>query len=119
MLRLVSARQWRSPTAAMRIFLPSSPRRVLHRIRLVAAPALDFELPRIEVALHVGLVEVLLPREQRAAADALRGGRLILALLQPADQRITHAGTCSLSEGNENRNAIRWTSRTMGSKPCS
>src|SRR5258708_15320521 len=76
----------------MRIALPSlaGPRRVLHRIRLVAGPTLGLELPRVEIALHVGLVEVLLPREQRPAADAILGCRLFLALLQPAHQLAHH-----------------------------
>src|SRR4051812_33147275 len=90
MLRRVSARQCRSPTAAMRIVLASGPVRVLHRVGAVAGPVWRLELACVAIALPVGLVQVLLAREQRSAADALGWGRLRLTTLHPVDQFAHH-----------------------------
>src|SRR5205823_6485719 len=76
--------------SALRIVLPFGPRRVPHRVRLIAGPVFRFEFTCVEIPLHVGLVKVLLPGEERAAADLVCAGSLVLSPPQSIEQLVHH-----------------------------
>src|SRR5260370_42072835 len=86
MLRRVSARQWRSPTAAMRMTRASMLIGVFHRIDVVAGPAGHFALAGVEVTFDVRFMQVFLSREKRAAAHPLGGRGRLLELDHPLEQ---------------------------------
>src|SRR5207237_525161 len=58
----------------------------------VALPAVDLQLAGIAVAVLVDLAQVLLPRQQGPAADAIGGCGLVFLATQPRDELAHHPG---------------------------
>jgi len=63
---------------------------ILDRVGPIAGPALGLRLAGVPITLDVRLVQVLLPRQQRSAADAVRACGLGLALLEAPDELAHH-----------------------------